>query len=108
MDHLLVPFNSRLEVALAAAGTAALVAFFVHRCIQLTTVYGLGYTGRDFGLPWQERGCLLSSEGAPAPSERKGRKGKEGKGKAPRPGAATKGLAVQRGNGGPFGSSYMS
>jgi len=56
MDHLLVPFNSRLEVALAAAGTAALVAFFVHRCIQLTTVYGLGYTGRDFGLPWQERG----------------------------------------------------
>jgi len=29
MDYLLVPFDSRLEVALAAAGTAALVAFFV-------------------------------------------------------------------------------
>ena len=84
MDHLLVPFDSRLEVALAAAGTAALVAFFVHLCIQLTTVYGLGYTGRDFGLPWQERGCLLSSEGAPAPGERqqKEKAGKERKGKA--------------------------
>jgi hypothetical protein len=107
MDYPLVPFDSRLEVALAAAGTAAPVAFFVHLCIQPTTVYGLGYTGRDFGLPWQERGCLLSSEDAPAPAERKGRKGKEGKGKAP-VAAPRRGPCCSEEERGPFGSSYMS